>query len=605
VTLLLEAPQHVTPTLRHPHGDGALQELAESGLVFLVSLVLFFTVAMLLDFKYRAFEGDAIARMANGFYVLHSRDPHLGAIGFVWNPLSSLADLPLLSLNSLWPTLASHNVVGTTMSALAMACASYQLHAILREWKLARLPRLVLTAFFVVNPMILLFGGNGMSEAAYLFTMVAATRYLLRWLRAGDPASLWYCALALAFGYLERIEPIGAAALATPLVFWVAFARSGGEECSRVRSGLRAVSIVLTPIVATFLLWAAICWAVVGQLFPQFTSKYGNANLVASSHAPATTTAALVWHEIMAMTSLSPLLALILSLALVVAVRRRDIQLLGVIAVLGGGLAFTLLTYAANALFPWYRYFIMVVPLEVLLVGSLFSVPSHLRLAPPTEAGTGPWVPARRSFHERAVGLIVAGTVSMLLLVPSVLGTASGMDDMSIAPDIVYFYGFIYHHHLDPQDMQAQSAYAAIRSIADYMDDQHFPNGDVVVDSGDNCIPNVVTNVDNPRMFVIPNDPDFQRVLDHPLRFRARYLLVQGSGSAQTDAVGQRYPNLGSGDTWATLVHVFPPKGLCVTFRLFRLTGSLTKSSTHRPQRSHPESTPRRGSVAVRSPQRG
>ncbi|HEY7916898.1 MAG TPA: hypothetical protein VIC86_07940 [Acidimicrobiales bacterium] len=38
--------------------------------------------------------------MANGFYVLHSADPHLAAVGFVWNRLSSIVDLPLLALDS-------------------------------------------------------------------------------------------------------------------------------------------------------------------------------------------------------------------------------------------------------------------------------------------------------------------------------------------------------------------------------------------------------------------------------------------------------------------------------------------------------------------------
>ena len=74
----------------------------------------------------------------------------------------------------------------------------------------------MLTILFVLNPLILLFGGNGMSEATYLFAMVAATRYLLRWLRNHDRSSLLYCAIALAFGYLERSEPVAAAVLAAP-----------------------------------------------------------------------------------------------------------------------------------------------------------------------------------------------------------------------------------------------------------------------------------------------------------------------------------------------------------------------------------------------------
>ena len=34
--------------------------------------------------------GDALSRVANGYYTLFSRDPHLAAVGFVWNPLPSL-----------------------------------------------------------------------------------------------------------------------------------------------------------------------------------------------------------------------------------------------------------------------------------------------------------------------------------------------------------------------------------------------------------------------------------------------------------------------------------------------------------------------------------
>ena len=41
----------------------------------------YITVAVLLDFHYETFNGDAFSRMANAFYVLYSRDPHLAAVG--------------------------------------------------------------------------------------------------------------------------------------------------------------------------------------------------------------------------------------------------------------------------------------------------------------------------------------------------------------------------------------------------------------------------------------------------------------------------------------------------------------------------------------------
>ena len=138
---------------------------------------------MLLDFKYHAFTGDAFSRMANGFYILYSRDRHLAAVGFVWTPLQSMADLVFLLGNHLWPALSHNDMAGSLVSALAMAGAVYQIRSALREWGLSRVPRLVLTACFALNPMILFYGGNGMSEGLYLFTLVASTRYLLRWMR--------------------------------------------------------------------------------------------------------------------------------------------------------------------------------------------------------------------------------------------------------------------------------------------------------------------------------------------------------------------------------------------------------------------------------------
>ena len=137
--------------------------------------------------------------MANGSYVLYSRDPHLAAIGFVWNPLTSVADLIPLLFKPIWPALSSHDVAGSIVSAICMSGSVYQINAALQEWSVQRVARLVLTALFAVNPMIVLYSANGMSEALYLFTLTATTRYLARWLMEDDLASLVYSAVALDF----------------------------------------------------------------------------------------------------------------------------------------------------------------------------------------------------------------------------------------------------------------------------------------------------------------------------------------------------------------------------------------------------------------------
>lgn len=64
------------------------------GVVVLTGAV-YLTVACLLASKYGGFSQDAVARMANGFYVLYSRDPHLATVGFVCEPSQSLSATPV------------------------------------------------------------------------------------------------------------------------------------------------------------------------------------------------------------------------------------------------------------------------------------------------------------------------------------------------------------------------------------------------------------------------------------------------------------------------------------------------------------------------------
>src|ERR1700722_9381631 len=195
--------------------------LSEGGAVFAIAAIVYLVCGSVLAFHFHSFFGDAVSRMANGFYVLYSRDPHLAAIGFVWNPLQSAADIVPLLLYHLWPPLATRDMAGTIVSSLCMAGATYQLLAAFREWGVPRAPRLILVAPFALNPMVVFYGANGMSEALYLFTLIATCRYLARWIRRDDAKSLAFAAFALAFCYLARNEAVAPALAAGVLVFAV------------------------------------------------------------------------------------------------------------------------------------------------------------------------------------------------------------------------------------------------------------------------------------------------------------------------------------------------------------------------------------------------
>ena len=231
--------------------------ISEGGVVFLIALTCYLVVSVLLDLKYKSFEGDAVSRMANGYYILYSRDPHLAAIGFVWEPLTSLADMVFLLGNHLWPALAHNDMAGSLTSAFSMAGAVYQVLLTLKESGVARLPRLVLTAFFALDPMILLYSGNGMSEGLYLFTLLAATRYLVRWMHTGQLRSLAYAATALGFSYLTRNEAAASVMAGGLAVLFVSYRRAPGDRLARRAAAMADATIFAVPGVI-----AAVGWAV-------------------------------------------------------------------------------------------------------------------------------------------------------------------------------------------------------------------------------------------------------------------------------------------------------------------------------------------------------
>jgi hypothetical protein len=544
---------------------------SESGVVAILCAAAYLTIALILDFKTLSFNGDAVARMANGFYVLYSRDPHLAAIGFVWNPLQSILDTVPLLFWHLWPALASHDVAGSIVSVLCMVGAVHQVQASLREWGIARAPRLVMTVLFAVNPMIVLYSGNGMSEALYLFTLVATARYLGRWLRHDDLRSLVYAAVALGFCYLARNEAVLPALLAGALVVITSTKRGSGTRRVRRMRGLTDGIIFLLPFVTGFVGWAVASLVITGQPLAQFSSQYGNsAQLVASGASTVRPLGTELRLEVEALTYVAPLLALIAVAALITAWRRRDSLVLVPVTVLGGGLAFDLAGYLTHSTFLWFRFFIATVPLEVMLVGVLLAASPSRRRGGPANAARpvgGRW----RPWVVSAAGVAVA----IVTLAPSIPTTAAGMFNPVIGSEEVQELGYVFHRPLSAQDRIDKQHFATIQQISAYLARLHLPEGDLLVDNSSGCVPEIITTVPDPKVFVIPNDRDFQRALADPLTFHVHYILVPpASGIDVNTATARTYPTLyGTGAGFADLNHQFPGRGLCPPLRLYRVVG--------------------------------
>jgi hypothetical protein len=563
---------------RPAHAEGKRRS-PEGVVVVVLTGAVYLAVAFLLAFKYGSFSQDAVARMANGFYVLYSRDPHLASVGFVWEPLQSISDLVFLIPNHLWPALSNRDMAGAFVSVIGMVGAVHQLRCALLEWGVRLAPRLVLTALFALDPMILYYSGNGMSEGLYLFTLVASTRYLLRWIRTKSLSSLAYAAVALGFCDLTRNEAAGAAVAGMLVVVFVSYSQHSQHSQhaqSSVRHRLTAAfhdgTIFFLPFLVAAAGWAIASFVIVGQFFPQFTSIYGNSSqeaFLTHKHISGR-----ISYELHAITSLAPLFALILVAALVVAAWRRDPRILAPIGVIGGALAFDVAAYLQNSIENFYRYFITVVPLEVLLVGSLFAALPALgavgAVGAHAEAGSDP--PRRGDRHPLAA--VTAVLVCLVLLIPAYITTGAAMFNPNIGPQESTLLGPIFHRHLSATDKSINETYDTVTADSNDISRLHLPNGSIVFDNFTSCAPNIITTIDQPKVFVIPNDRDFRQILFDPIAFHTHYILEADPKGSPITATNIQYPTLWStGDGFTKQVLQIPARSICPEFRLFHVIG--------------------------------
>jgi hypothetical protein len=555
--------QPLSATLRRPAfrwGGPAL---------FAASFLTYTAIGMVLTLHYNLVDGDGPSRVADAGYVLFSRDPHLGAIGFVWNPLPSLVELPFLLLKGVWAPLQTRGQAGTLQSALFMAAAVCQVRLIALDRGVPRGWRWLLIAGFAINPMIVMFGGNGLSEAALLFCTTWAARRLMLWMRTPDTVHLVVAGLALTVGYLARYESlaaaVGAAALVAGTSAWRARTTDGGRLRLGYGAGLYDAALLMFPVLMGFIIWAASSLILIGQPFTQFSSQYGNSSQVSSSHVgqQVTNHLAVLESALRAMVSLEPLLPTVLVIAAALAIHRRAGDLLAPLVLFGGILSFEAVAQLDGLTFGWFRFYLSAIPLCVCAVATLWD-PDR----PPAIGLGGASV---RRWSGLACGLLAAA-----VLVPSLPITWSAMLNPVISNQFDQV-GLRYLFTAARAERDTQPEFDDFRddqAIAGYLDAQHLPNGSVLVDTYQGW--DIWLSSDRPKQFVITSDYNFLSALNAPAQSGIRYILDSNpSYDNSVDAVNHRYPSLwATGAGIATLQLVVTQRGGGQSWRIYRVIGS-------------------------------
>ena len=202
------------------------------------------------------YAGDAVSRVANAYYVLYGRNPHLGAIGFIWNPLPSLLELPIVSLYPLVPAVVTKGLAGICVSALFGAWGAVHLHRILTNFSVPKPWNYIITLIFALNPLIALYGANGMSDIMLLSCLLGTYSGVLDFLtthalRRLVSAGIW---MALGLGMRYEAVPFGA------LVIIGLMAAQWKTTKPEIWAG--SAMILGAPIVFAGGLWIYFNWAI-------------------------------------------------------------------------------------------------------------------------------------------------------------------------------------------------------------------------------------------------------------------------------------------------------------------------------------------------------
>lgn len=528
-------------------------------LAFAVPFTVYVVVGYWLEVRNGFILGDALSRVSAAQSVLFSRDPHLAAIGFIFTPLTAMVQVPIIALSPLWPVLAERALSATVMSALFMAGAVVQVLSMGIDRGLPRWYTVTIATLFAVHPMILFYGANGMSEAPFVFFMTWSVRRLIMWMVDDDVHHLISAGgIAMGLAYLTRYDALACVAAAGLLVGGTTFLRA--PRPPRMRRAVLDLIIISGPGVAAFIGWAIASWLITGEAFAQFTSEYGNKAILEQSGVTQPGLLGGLSFAVVCILLLAPaLLPLGIWAGFVRWQRPRWAVLIPPVAIYGAALVFQSGTYALGGTFGFLRFYIIAVPFVATL--ALLAVPDGVfvpAIRPGRNALPEPAVPSTRFRGGYAAA---AGAMALCVLV-----AGWGMNQPRYAPQ-EYALGAVLHPEpdsIDPvtdREERIVRTFSTERRIAGYLDDLDLPDSSVIVDTVYGFA--VVAASRKPKMFVLPSDPDFVRILNDPSVRGAKYLLaVPPTGRGRSDTLNKRYPTLyDNGADVATLELEIPNDG--------------------------------------------
>lgn len=490
------------------------------------------------------FVGDAMARVVQAHSVVLSRDPHLAAVGFVWPPLPSIAEVPfVLAIEKF----AAPVFAGQIVSALFAGVLAAAMWGQMKRSEVPTRWAIVLTLTVMLNPLVFYSSINGMTEVIFLFFAVAAAGALSSW-NPIESKGLLVAGLLLGASFFVRYEAVAFAAagvLSVVVMQW---------KTPRWRERVGAVIIAfVAPVSYMVILWILWTWLFLGSPLAFLTGAGSNLYFTESIRLGQNSVLSPLYNDPVATVSwvlgylvreFPPFLPLLLT-AFVLCLKRRDRGLFVLVVFAGVGPAFLALQVYRGQLLSWSRFWIYAVPFSAILLAAIVQT----------------WRPSRRN---------VAYAVAAAVFALSGVSTLQIMGDtIRSAPDENTFATAVRTGNFKTQ---YGTEYAAIREATEtldaYMDEE--PEALALVDGLVHG--GVLLFTRHSGKVAFDADRDFDVLTGHPVD-NVRFILIPGrqpSGAVAQTPLVERFPNLHArGAPWAEYLDEFPAYSNSRLYRVY------------------------------------
>lgn len=464
---------------------------------------------------------DNLARTYNAVQVLFGNEAKLTNMGFIWPPLPTLLQLPLVAL---FPSLAFQGGTGPLVSVLAAAVGVVLLNRILALYVPERLFRHLLVVLYQANPLILYLTLSGLAETLFVMFMLLAWWAFQR-LYFEEPlphAQVAVMGVAAGGALLCRYE----GAIYSMLLGGVLLVGMYFQKRPRQWAVAEGMALAyMAPWGYAFALWIFVNEMIMRNPVYFLVGKGSNAEFTrgwVASHPslqtlignlPATTL-----YVLRASWDVLPAFVVVVPLAAVLLVLRRDLFLLFMVVCASSYTGVQWLLHGLGLSAGWLRFYASNVAFGVLLLAYCVRP----RFAP-------------------AINLVPRWVVALGLV--SLLGWSnwfawSGLDDPAMirAGEPAFLRGlvqgdtsgFLHHNVL----------------IAAYFRDELFkqePQAMVLLD--DQQANDIILFSGHPDRFVVPNSSRFIEFLRDPVG-KVTHLLVPDVVFAGSDLVAEFYPRV-------------------------------------------------------------